>query len=792
MSSMRRAREGRPALDDRLPSDVASSRRETLPEPFARTGVSLITSPGPGTPAPGAPPSSPALRSALLALSVLALTAAFLAQHRAELGFLPATLGAFGAGVRRHGLLSLSGAGESAAGALAALAVVAGWYGLGDVLLRSISSEGKVPSGGHRGRSRALYLARTCGLGAGAWSLVWFALGLAGLYRPLIALAAAGLGLALAGRAGMASRRRHDTPPARSEAPSERPLLVRVAALLVLLPVGLAFVAALAPPTAKDALQYHLALPKAFLAAGGLVDVPDNIANYFALGAEMHGVWAMLLGRIVSARAGEAAFGAVMYAFFPLLLAAVFGWARERALGRGWAWLAAAMVAGVPTIAEVAGSGYVDLALALYVTLTIRAGVRWWQTQDPADLLESALALGCALSVKVTAAFVVFVLALIVLVRMRTAAPGEAPAHGRPLTGLATLAAAIALAAPWYLRTWVRTGSPVFPFFASFWPGQAPGWDLERSAMLVGFNALYGGADKGVLDYLLTPVRLSLAGQREVAAAYEGVLGVSFLVGAVLVVWAWARGILDVEFRIAAVSGGAFFVWWLASAQVLRYLFPALPLLAVAGAGGAAALMARGAVGPSLRLVLAACVAAGEVVMVAWFAADNPLLAATGAEPRAAYLERRLDYYPYYRLINHSLAADAKVWLVNTRRDTYHLERPYVGDYIFEDYTLRKWIESSPTGREVQRRALAAGITHVLIRHDIILFAVARSPLVDDRRPAPERLSGIERLQAFLSEGTRVLRADRKFALVELTPGPEPIPPPSPGPRGGNTPRGPA
>ena len=766
------------------------SRRETPPELFARSRVSLITSSGRGSPAPGSPPSSSAARSALLALGALALTAAFLAQHRAELGFLPAALGAFVDGVRRYGVLSLSGAGESATGTLAALTVVAGWYGLGDVLLRSISPEGKVPSGGHGGRSRALYLARTCGLGAGAWSLVWFALGLAGLYGPLVALATAGMGLALVGRAVMASRRRHDTPQARSESPSEQPLLARVAAPLALLPVVLAFVAALAPPTAKDALQYHLALPKAFLAAGGLVEVPGNIANYFALGAEMHGVWAMLLGRIVSARAGEAAFGAVMYAFFPLLLAAVFGWARELALGRGWAWLAAAMVAGVPTLAEVAGSEYVDLALALYVTLTIRAGARWWQTQDPADLLESTLALGCALSVKLTAAFVVFVLALIVLVRARTAGPGNAPKQGRRLTGLAALAA-VALAAPWYLRTWVRTGSPVFPFFANFWPGQASGWDLERSALLVGFNALYGGADKGFLDYLLTPVRLSLAGQREVAAAYEGVLGVSFLVGAALVVWAWARGLLDVELRIAAVSGGAFFAWWLVSAQVLRYLFPALPLLALAGVGGAAALTARGAVGPSLGLALAACVAAGELVMITWSAVDNPLLGATGAEPRAAYLERRLDYYPYYRLINHSLPAGAKVWLVDMRRDTYHLERPYVGDYLIEDHTLRKWIESSPAGREVRQRALAAGITHVLIRHDI-LFDAARSPLVDDRRPAPEGLARIERLRAFLSEGTRILRADRKFALVELAPGPEPIPPPSPGPRDGKTPRGPA
>ena len=718
-------------------------------------------------------PVRASVRSAVLAAGTFALIAVFLGQHRAEIGAFPTAAHTVLAALGRYGILSRQGAGQSAVGIVLAMLVVVAWYGLGDLLLGSLRSALGAPATTRSRCFRALDLAWACALGAGAWSLVWFMLGLAGFYRPITALAALGCGLALAARAGIRSRRVSATPGDANEARTEAKALARVAALLVALPVALAFVAALAPPTAKDALQYHLALPKAFLAGGGLGDVPENIANYFALGAEMHGLWAMLLGRVVSVRAGEAAFGAVLFSFFPLLLAAVFGWARERGLGLEWAWLAVAMVAGVPTVYEVAGGGYVDLALALYVTLAIRAAARWWDTQDRASLAESALALGFALAVKLTAAFVVFVVVLIVLARMRGAAPATAAGHGRLGAGLAALAGAFAIGCPWYLRTWVRTGSPVFPFFAGVWPGRAPGWDIERSTLLVGFNALYGGADKRPLDYLLAPFSVSLLGQREVAAAYEGVLGVSFLVAAALMVWALARGGLDTGLRVAAAAGGLFFVWWLVSAQVLRYLLPALPLLAVAGAGACAALTTSGAAARSVCWALAASIAAGLVVIVAWAAADGPLLAATGAEPRAAYLERRLDYYPYYRLINDSLPADVKIWLVDMRRDTYHLERPYAGDYLFEDFTLRKWIEAAPAGAELRRRALAAGITHVLIRHDV-LFDYARSPVVDDGRPQADNVARLERLRSFLADGTRVLRADRKFALVELVPGARP------------------
>ena len=722
-----------------------------------------------------APSSRSAVGTVLLTAGALALAALFLDQHRQELGSFAASARAFAAILSGYGVVSFSGVGQSGAGAVAAALVVLSWYGLGAVLLRAIRSASAKAPPPHPRPSRTLDFASACALGAGTWSLLWLALGLVGLYRPSTALLALGCGLALAAQAVLRSWATSRPRRTGELGRGERSLLTPVAALLAALPAALAFVAALAPPTGKDALQYHLSLPKVFVAAGGLVDVPDTIPNYFALGAEMHGVWAMLVGRIVSPRAGEAAFGAVMFAFFPLLLAAVFGWARERGLDRDWAWLAAAMVAGVPTVFEVAGIGYVDLALALYVTLAIRSVARWWDTRDRADLAESALALGFALSVKLTAGFVVFVFALIVLVRTRRTDPGDPRAPESLAVGLAAPAVALAVGCPWYLRTWARTGSAVFPFFPDIWPGRAPGWDPERSAMLVGFNALYGGAHKGLVDYLLTPLSLSLMGQREIAALYEGVLGVSFLVGAALIVWAWARGRLDAQLKIAAVTVGAFFVWWLASAQVLRYLLPTLPLLAVASAGAGAALASSGHGRRALSWALTVSVLAGEVVILAWIAGDDPLLAVLGGEPRAAYLGRRLDYYSYYGLINTSLPADAKVWLVDMRRDTYHLERPYVGDYLFEDYTLRQWIAAARTGVDVQRRARAAGITHVLIRHDI-LFDYAQSPLVDDRLPRADNLAGIERLRSFLADGTRVLRADRKFALVELVPGPEPVP----------------
>jgi hypothetical protein len=164
------------------------------------------------------------------------------------------------------------------------------------------------------------------------------------------------------------------------------------------------------------------------------------------------------------------------------------------------------------------------------------------------------------------------------------------------------------------------------------------------------------------------------------------------------------------------------------------------------------------------------CVAdAGAPVVLAWFAFVNPVRAVLGGEPRAQYLERRLDYYPYYEVVNRDLPGRARVWLIHMRRDTYHLERRVFADFIFEDWTLREWVLAARDADDLAARARAAGITHILIRHELLLD-YARSSIVDDRRPREENLAKLDLLTTFLTRRSRLLRGDAKYWLLELPP----------------------
>jgi 4-amino-4-deoxy-L-arabinose transferase-like glycosyltransferase len=186
----------------------------------------------------------------------------------------------------------------------------------------------------------------------------------------------------------------------------------------------------------------------------------------------MHNVWAMLLGRLVSDRAAEAAAGAVNFAFFPLLLAAVFGWARELRMSRPWSLIAVAMIATVPTAYHVAANEYVDVALALFITLALYAVSRWWDDPGSGWLVYIAVFLGAALSIKFTALVVIAAVALVILLRARKeTGPGLRKVL---IGGFGALVLAGAIASPWYVRTWKETGSPIFPFYMNIWMATCP------------------------------------------------------------------------------------------------------------------------------------------------------------------------------------------------------------------------------------------------------------------------------------------------------------------------------
>ena len=232
--------------------------------------------------------------------------------------------------------------------------ILIAWFGLGSLITGLIVRERS------ENHSHILEIVVNVAFGAAAWSLVWFFLGLVGLYNSAVAIVAILLGVALA----VYGLGRLREMCGESRTPENASGVDRLLLILVAIPVALALIGSLAPPTAKDTLLYHFGYCQRRSSLSTATRLSrENIASYLALGAEMHNVWAMLLGGFVDERAGQAAAGAVNWLFFPLLLATVFGWARELDINRRSSLIAVLIVATVPSACHVASSSYIDVSL---------------------------------------------------------------------------------------------------------------------------------------------------------------------------------------------------------------------------------------------------------------------------------------------------------------------------------------------------------------------------------------------------------------------------------------------
>jgi hypothetical protein len=482
----------------------------------------------------------------------------------------------------------------------------------------------------------------------------------------------------------------------------------------------------------------------------------------------MHVVWAMLVGGIWSPRAGEAAAGVTMWMFFPILLGIVYGWARSINMSRSWSLFAALLVASVPTVFYVAGNSYVDIASTTYVTIAIFALSQWWKSGGRVWLVLIAVFLGAALATKLITLFVFAAFLLVILWRAKQEQDVRSGAIRIFFQGIAALALAAVFAAPWYLRTWIETGSPVFPFYTSIWKGEAPGWDAARSSLIQEKDAQYGGIVKSPFDYLLTPLKLSVNSQPDLIENFDGVLGVGFLFGLAILALALWKFELPVEPKIAAAVGAILFLFWLFSSQQLRYLLPIFPTLAVSVFVAARKISeTAGGFHAVIKASVLVLSIFGILVSASWFLQTGPLRVVLGGESRDAYLTRNIDYYPYYQWLNKETDPNAKVWLINMRRDSYYLERPYESDYLFEDWALRKMIWQSRNVQELKARAAATGAQYVLARHDF-LFDYKLSTIVDDKKPKAENEAKMEMARQFLMEPANTIRADERFSLVKV------------------------
>lgn len=481
-----------------------------------------------------------------------------------------------------------------------------------------------------------------------------------------------------------------------------------LAFLIIIL--GVAFVLALAPETGKDALTYHLAVPKLYLKHHGFYFIEGNIFSNLPFHTEMLFLTGLFLNGDIFAKV-------VAFAAFPVILLGIRQFAMHRMGNNYLPYLSMLVFATVPSVFMLSTTAYIDLYVALYAVGAVFAFFNWQERREKTWLFLFGFFTGTAMSSKYSALFLPFLGVLGILWTHRQS--DEAKSALQNLF-IYLLFSAI-LGSQFYTKNLILTGNPLYPFMYTIFDGRS--LDPEFARLFAGLYR-YMGMGREFIDYLLLPLNVSLLAKMN-SSRFDGVIGPLFLL-----VLPFLAGIKNKgnSLKTILIYCGAYFLFWASSSQDIRYLTPILPFLALL-IGFTLSGYQQKTIKALLMSMTLFCLIFNGHHIAREFVRINPVGVVLGKEDREAFLARSLSHYPMYQFVNKNLPQDSKVFLIYMRNLGFLCERGYYSDSMLEDYTLRKILSASSSQEDVQRKIKSMGFTHIMYDD---LFVTGKKSLLSE------------------------------------------------------------
>ncbi len=454
------------------------------------------------------------------------------------------------------------------------------------------------------------------------------------------------------------------------------------------------------PPTARDELTHHLALPKLYAKAGRILEVPFALHSYYPMLLDMlyspwvrwgwdsvpkqiHGLYGLLTG---------------------LLLYAHLGWRLSPIYGL----LGFLVFISTPAVFRLGHWAYVDLGLTFYSTASLLCLLQWMEAKETKSwLLLAGLSAGFALATKPNGLLVFFLLVL--LFSFALAREKESRFWRTARRALLFMLLALVPFSPWMMKTLLQTGNPLFPLFGGASEGGPEGLGIFGRRFF-----LYG---ETWLEIAALPLRVFFSGQDDKPQHFDGVLNPILIL---FLPWVFKGKWLG-EKKIFLAFSLLYFLYGLFLVEMrIRYILPIVPPLVI--------LLIYGIHNVYLRIARPLWLFAIVIILLAlngfyaWkdFRANSPLGYLQGRESREAYLSRFLPEYPTIRYLNHNLPSSARVYFLFTGRRVYYCDCDYFYDSAENPWLLLRMIQRARNQDDIRVELQKKGLTHFLVREALI------------------------------------------------------------------------
>ncbi len=307
------------------------------------------------------------------------------------------------------------------------------------------------------GRERFAFYFMT---GSLAYSLLWFGLGLTGILGRSSSYAVVLIGWipALIGLPGIRARLASFKSRLDDLTTAEAVFIAFFGAVLLLISSNAAHY-----PVGPDTLTSHGGLPNYYIQQGRITGNHHHIYSYFTQNTEMLIMGSLLMGSDFAAKM-------IIWSFLAAWMILIWGFL-ERHTGKLAAMVTTAMIFAIPVITRSAFEFKNDSTTSLFMFVHYVCLIEALRAPDNAPkgasgkwFLLSGVAAGGMIGHKLLGVPVAFSSLLLLAVDAAARRRKNLP----PAKFLVPFLIGLSVAAPWFVRTYVHTRNPIYPFFNDF------------------------------------------------------------------------------------------------------------------------------------------------------------------------------------------------------------------------------------------------------------------------------------------------------------------------------------
>ena len=478
------------------------------------------------------------------------------------------------------------------------------------------------------------------------------------------------------------------------------------------------------PPTAKDELVHHLAVPKLYLEHGGIYEIPFMEYAYYPMNLDLLYMIPLYFGNDIVPK--------FIHFAFALLTAWLIFYYLKRRVDWMYALFGAVFFLSIPIIIKLSITAYIDLGEIFFSFAALVLILEWMRSDFRLKyLIWAGIMCGLALGTKYNGLVTLVILALFVPFAYAGHHVKKTSWFVCPLCyGIIFLLISLIVFSPWMIRNYQWKGNPIYPFYNSvFNPPKGVEKSVHSQIQTVQKNSGFL-TERAVryketgLQIALLPVRIFFQGRDGDPQYYDGKLNPFLLI---LPFFAFYRlknepEYLKREKRMLLAFSILFFSFaFFTSGLRIRYISPFIPpltVLSVLGlsnlfkmAGQLSSLIVRKACLAMVIVLPCLAVALNAGYIMGQFKSVDPVPFITGKISRDEYIGKYVPEYPAVSYINNNLDVRAKILFIYTGNRGYYCNREYTTDAGILEGSIRK----AETQYDILKELKRQNITHLLI-----------------------------------------------------------------------------